>query len=181
LTNAPVSLYIITILLALGGILAEKRKGALLVTLSLPIERWNWVLTHAGMTAALTFILAFVSWIGTVFGSLCIGKVYPANVAFTRVLGLWLACFPLVGLSLALNSYFHSGIKSAMVLMPIYLIGPQMTGFMAPGFYRWCPWQLADTTFLRNDNINWRALLVSLSVGIACTVLAAFRFRREET
>ena len=135
-TNATVALYIITVLLALGGVAAEKRKGTLPITLSLPLDRWNWILMHAGMTGLLLLGLAVSSAIGAVLGSLFIGKSYHLFEAMSHALGIWLACFPLIGLSLLLNGFSHSGIKSALVLIPIYLMGPQLIRFMAPGFYR---------------------------------------------
>lgn len=179
-TNASVSLYMITVLLALGGIVAEKKKGTLPVTLSMPLDRWNWIVAHAGMTGLLLLGLTASSGLGTILGSLLIGKSYHLADAIVHALGIWLACFPLIGLSLLVNSFLHSGIKSALVMIPIYLMGPQLIRFMAPGFYRWSPWQLADPELWKNST-NWQALPVALLIGLGATAIAAYKFVREET
>jgi hypothetical protein len=132
------------------------------------------------MTGLLLFGLATSSAVGTVLGSLFIGKSYHLFEAMSHALGIWLACFPLIGLSLLLSGFLHSGIKSALILIPIYLMGPQLIKFMAPGFYRWCPWQLANPELWRNST-NWQALPVALLIGMGCTALAAYKFTREET
>jgi len=176
---AYLALLTSAIFMGLGGILAEKGSGPLSITLSLPAKRWQWTVTNAGMTALLIAALALAATVGLVLGSLFIGKSYPLDLALLGLLGLWLACFPWIGLSLLLNSMFHSDTTSGLILVPAGVIGPQLLLITSPSLYRWCPSLLARPGIWR-QSLPWESLLVSIAVGLAGAALAALRFTREE-
>jgi ABC-type transport system involved in multi-copper enzyme maturation permease subunit len=178
--NGRTCLYIVTILLALGGVPAEQKRGALLMTLSLPLPRWLWVLMHAAMTALLILILSFVSPLGVAVGSFFIGKSYPHLFnSVLPVMGTWLPCFPWIGVSLLVNSFLRSPMKSALIVIPFILLIPSFVGLMFPAFNQWCPWVLGNPDIWR-QSIPWRPLVSTLLIGLGCTVLTAYKFSQEE-
>jgi hypothetical protein len=177
-SNNAIVLYIATILLALRGVPGEKRTGAFLITLSLPVRRWIWPVAHAGMTSLLVLILLIISPIGVAVGSLLIGKSYSLESLGVMVFGGWLLCFPWIGLSVVLNSFLHSGLKSALILIPMNLFGATLLKALLPILYRWSPWQLLEAGVWQH--IPWGPILISLFVGSGGVALAAVRFMREE-
>jgi len=172
-------LVIAAIVLGLGGVLVEKGGGARLITLSLPAKRWKWAFTHAVITSALLFLLALVSTAALLLGSFLIGKSYPLNSALLGMLGAWLGCFPWIGLSLLLNSFFHSDMRSGLILFPAGAVGPQLLLSVSPSLYRWCPRQLANPG-IWSQSFLWKPLLISVVIGLIGITLAAIRFTREE-
>jgi hypothetical protein len=179
-SNSITALYIITILLALGGVPTEKAKAALLMTVSLPVKRWLWVIAHAAMTSLLLLILVFAPPIGIALGSPLIGRTYPHLLQTLRPeICAWLPCFPWIGLSLLLNSYLRSAAKSALIIIPFIIVAPSLVQVVSPSFSRWCPWN-AGSPALWQQSIPWAQILVTLMIGIGSTILAACRFSREE-
>jgi hypothetical protein len=179
LGNVYVLLLLASIVLALGGILAQNKRKTILVTLSFPVKQWHWVVAHAGTTASLILILAFASAAGSVLGSCILGKSYSLFSALVSIQGLWLACFPWIGLSLWLNSYLRSSIGSGVILILISWIGLNILVLTIPSTNEWCLRSLADPGFWRGS-IPWKSILSSLSIGIGGTVLAARRFAQRE-
>jgi ABC-type transport system involved in multi-copper enzyme maturation permease subunit len=179
-SNSRTALYIITILLALGGVPAEKGRGSVLMTLSLPVKRWLWVITHAAMAALLILVLAFVPPIGIALGSPLVGRSYPHILeTLNPEMGPWLICFPWIGLSLLLNSFLRSAMKSALIIIPFIILVPSLVQVVSPSFSRWCPWTVGSPD-LWKQGVPWAQILVTLMIGIGSTVLAACRFSREE-
>jgi ABC-type transport system involved in multi-copper enzyme maturation permease subunit len=180
-SNGIIAFHLITIGLALGGIPAERGKGVLMMALSLPVKRRLWVVAHAGMAAFLVLVLAFISPVCAGFGSLIFtGKFYPnLLLSLLPVLRTWLPCFPLIGLSILLNSYLRSAIKSALILILFILNVPSIIAFISPAFYRLSPWALESHGFWMKG-IPWMTILIALLIGIGSTALAAYRFAHEE-
>jgi ABC-type transport system involved in multi-copper enzyme maturation permease subunit len=179
-SNSRTAFYIVTILLALSGVPVEKGRGSVLMTLSLPVRRWLWVVTHAGMAALLILVLAFVPLVGIAIGSPLIGKSYPHLLdTLLPIIGSWLPCFPWIGLSLLLNSFLRSAIKSALIIIPFIIVVPSLVQVVLPSLSRWCPWT-AGSFDLWNHGIPWAQLIVTLMIGIGSAFVAAYRFSREE-
>ncbi len=189
-SNARTCFYVMVIALALGGVPAEKRRGATLMTLTLPVKRRLWLAAHAGMTALLMLILAFVSVAGVAIGGLLIGKSHPyLMVSVMPVLGFWLSCLPWIGISLWLNSYLRDAMKSALILIPISTLAPPMLTLLFPHFIKWYPWQLESPELWMLWQLWGRQhilgflvppILVSILIASVSTALAARRFIQEE-
>jgi ABC-type transport system involved in multi-copper enzyme maturation permease subunit len=177
--NAYVILLIASIVLALGGILAQKKKKTILVTISFPVKRWQWVVAHAGTTAFLVLILAVVAALGSVLGSYLMGESYPLCSAILSVQGLWLACFPWIGLSLLLNSYLRNSIGSGLILILASWIGLNVLVITVPAAEDWCLRRLSDPGFWMG-RIPWESILCALLIGVGSIALAARRFMRQE-
>jgi ABC-type transport system involved in multi-copper enzyme maturation permease subunit len=175
--NALSILSIMAILFALGGIQTERKKGSLLLTLSLPVERWRWIAMQAGISALLLLISTVISTMGILAGSLFIGKQYPVETALLQVLLVWLGCLQWIGLSVFLNSYLHSSLKSAFILIPLQIIWSSLVIF--PALYRYSALRLADLAVWRTG-IPWEALLVALVLALGGTAFAAWRFEQYE-
>jgi ABC-type transport system involved in multi-copper enzyme maturation permease subunit len=189
-TNAHTCFCVMAIALALGGVPAEKRRGATLMTLTLPVKRRFWLAAHAGMTALLILVLAFVSEAGVLIGGFLIGKSHPyLTTSVMPVFGFWLSCLPLIGISLWLNSYLRDAMRSALILIPISVLAPPMLALLFPYLAKWFPWQLEDPGLWMMWQLWGRAhirqvivppILVSLAIGLVSTALAARRFVQEE-
>ena len=162
----------LTWILALGGMLAQKNRSVLHMTLSLPLRRSHWLMGHAGMTAFLVLILIYIYTFSFLIIAYFGGKYYPLGTAMINALLLWLHCLPWIGLSLLANSFFHSGFKSMMFLFIFLLILFKM--------------HLPEFLFFHNgiaelkDVITWKIFLVIVITTIGTTGLAIWKFNRNE-
>jgi ABC-type transport system involved in multi-copper enzyme maturation permease subunit len=178
--NAGVILFVSALFLSAGGILSEKKTDSLLLTLAFPVRRWHWVLMHAAVASGLILALSLISTLCIVLGSLVIRKPYPIDPSLMGVtIGLWLGCFPWIGICSLLNSIIHSSMKSVLVLFAIYLILLRMSSKLLLALYHWTPWCLAEHAFWL-QSIPWGAMLVSMAIGLMGILLAALRFARED-
>jgi ABC-type transport system involved in multi-copper enzyme maturation permease subunit len=177
-SNCGTAMYLISILMSLTGVPAEKKGGVLLMTLSLPVKRSNWVLAHAALTCLLILVLECASYFGASLGGLLIGKYYPLNSAWP-ILGGWLLCFPWIGLGLLCNSFLRSFMKSALILIVACQIGPALLRYLAPALYKWSPWQLS-VSGAWVQGIPWTPILICLFIGASGIGLTAWRFASEE-
>jgi hypothetical protein len=178
--TAEFVLLVSALSLTAGGILAEKKTDTLLLTLSFPVRRWRWVFVHAAMVSGLTLALSLIATLAVVPGSYVIGKSYPLESSLAGLtLGLWLGCFPWVGLGLLVNGYLHSGLNSASIILAINLILPRLSPRTFLSLYHWTPWCLSEHAFWR-QSIPWGAMLVSVTIGLIGILLSALRFARED-
>jgi hypothetical protein len=166
--------------LATGGILAEKKTDTLLLTLSFPVRRWRWIFVHAALVAGLTLALSLIATFAVVLESYVIGKPYPIESSLTGVtIGLWLGCFPWIGLGLLANSCLHSGMNSILIILAINLILPRLSPNTFLSLYHWTPWCLSEHAFWR-QSIPWGAMLVSVAIGLIGILLSVLRLARED-
>jgi hypothetical protein len=174
--SADPILFIAALFLAAGGILSEKKEDSLLLTASLPAKRRQWVLINACVAWGLVLSLSVASTLGVVLGSPLLGKSYPVESSLAGVtIGLWLSCFPWMGLVFLLNSFLHSTMKSVLIIFVIHFIGPRFLR----NFYSWTAWGLSEHDVWRLG-VPWEAILVSAAIGVTGVFLAALRFEWED-
>ncbi len=164
-----------TVVLALGGILNQKNRSVLQMTLSLPVKRSHWLLAHGGLTALLVFILIFGFTIfNLIVGNIITGEYYPLDTAFLNALFNWLTCLPFIGLSILVNSFFHNGFKSMMTVFLVIFIA---CNFKLPSY-------LLNYTFLlpwiKLYPFTWADLVTVIVGTLATSGLVIWKFGKNE-
>jgi ABC-type transport system involved in multi-copper enzyme maturation permease subunit len=118
----------LAIIVALGGILTEKRDGTLEMTLSLPVAPARWIVTHAGVVLALVAVIAGASGLILVIGGAAIGESYPIEAALTDALRITIGASAAIGITLLFAGWTRSVLYTVVLAVPALFLLHQLTG-----------------------------------------------------
>lgn len=163
-------LVYLTVLLSLGGVLAEERRGSLALTLSLPVPRSRWILSQAGVVAALVLGLAAVSTLEVVLlGPVVGGRVDPAEALAGTVL-IALRASGAIGLTLFFSALTGDVLKAALLSVgTAFLFHLPLGGLAALR-----PWALEP------GQSAWPPLAVALALAALGTAAAIVSLRQKD-
>ncbi len=164
------------ILMSLGGILPESRTPAILLTLSLPVRRRAWILSHAGivmilvaiLVASASFIILLGGWIGS--------ESYPVFKAIGGMILLTLGCFAWVGPTFAVASVTLDRWKTALIVLSAWFVINTLDRL--PSIHPWLPGSLLDSL---NDGLTpWKAFVTIAIFGAGGLLVAVHRFEKQD-
>lgn len=162
-------LVYLTVLLSLGGVATEERRGSLALTLSLPVPRSRWILSQAGVVAALVLALAAVSTLEVVLlGPLVGGRVNPQEaLAGTGLIAFRAA--GAIGLTLFFSALTGDVLKAALLSVGTAFLLHQPLGGLA--VLR--PWALEP------GQSTWPPLAIALTLTVLGTAAAIVILRQK--
>jgi ABC-type transport system involved in multi-copper enzyme maturation permease subunit len=169
-------IWIFAIVLSLGGVLSEKKIGAIFVTLSLPVARTKWILTQWLATSALVLALLVTGGLLIVAGGIAYGSFYPPLSAIWGTLVLMFAALPWISLTLALSSLLQDRLKTTLILIFGVLILDILKVFTSVRV--WLPISTLDA--LEGGPFPWRSVLVILAVTIGGLLVAIRTFQERD-
>ncbi|MCI0416160.1 hypothetical protein L0222_25580 [bacterium] len=164
------------VIFALGGIMTEAKTHTVLLSLSLPVLRRRWVLSHAVFAWMYIMILAAVASILIVLAGFVYGKSYPLTRALMQTFLMPLIAFPWIGATLAVTSLTFDKLRAGLIVFGAWFL----TGLLEkiPPVRIWLPGNLMDLA--EPGSFPWQSLIVILVVGIGGIFFAVNKFEESD-
>jgi ABC-type transport system involved in multi-copper enzyme maturation permease subunit len=169
-------LVAISIVFGLGGIMSERKSRSILLSLSLPVPRYQWILFHAALAVALLLILNLTASVTIILGGFALGEPYPIGRALQGAVLQVLPGLCWVGATLALTSITGDKLRTALIMFGIWFCMSILDHI--PSISVWLPHHVMD--LLKGNNFPWRAFLTIFVAGFGGLFLATQKFMTED-
>jgi ABC-type transport system involved in multi-copper enzyme maturation permease subunit len=167
---------LLAIVLSMGGILTERKARSIFVTLTLPVERRQWLLLQAGVVFVILFGMGLLSSILLFTGGIFLHHDYPfGHVIFGSIL-LTLTAMPWIGITLLVATFTEDQLKTGLLVIGCMILIDGLAYFSSLR-----PWMPENMTSLMIDNgFPWKALLTIFVVTLGSVWLAVRRFEQTD-
>ena len=164
------------ILLTLGGVLAEGRSRAALITLSLPVSRRAWVLGQMAAGAGALLLLNLAGSLVVAAGGVILGQPISAMQAVLGTLLLSVAAMPYLAVTLLAGAYTGERLLAGTAAIAFLVLTNKLDFFRA--VRPWMPESLMNV--LQSHELPWKALLSIAIFTIAALAGAIREFKRTD-
>lgn len=163
------SLYLLVIVLAVGGMLSESRGRLALLTASLPVRHHTWLLGQAAVVGMLAFLVTGALFLEISIVAMIAGFDLDLGLLATGMLGMAVASLIWIWPAMLATWFTGDGVKAAIATVAL-LIGMAYLDDRTSS--AWHPFRLADP--IGWDGFPLPALIVAAAI-IGVTGLAMVR------
>jgi hypothetical protein len=174
--SAGMIFAIMSVVLAVGGTVAESNARSNVLSLSLPVRRSRWLTARASMAILLTFALAAYVAVVLAAVALVFGHSFPMRIAVIGSLLVALSVVVWVGLSLLSTSLTRESVRAALLVVGVIIV----LEFLGRSVLEaWSPWQVSRVAAWEGG-APWRSLFVVAVLGLGGAAMAVRRFERAD-
>jgi hypothetical protein len=176
---------LLAVLLSIGGIPGELRGGPASLSLSLPVARRRWILTHAALAAGLTLATSLAVFAAIAVAFRVAGVAYPLSAVARNAAINSLGATAWIGLTILATVVTRSSLRATLVvfaatvalrtLLRMDALTPVYTAL-----WPWSVWRVMDP-MVWASGVPGRALATTLFLSLGGLALAVIRFDRTDS
>ena len=164
------------ILLALGGVMAEGRTRAALITLSLPVSRAAWIAGQLAASLAAVFALNLAGNAIVAAGGTILGQPIPVSQAVLGAVLISIAVLPYLAVTLLASAYTGERLMAAVAAVAFLIFTNKLDYLWAVD--PWLPESLMSV--LTHPGFPWKPVVSITSVTAAALAGAIREFQRAD-
>jgi ABC-type transport system involved in multi-copper enzyme maturation permease subunit len=164
------------IILALGGVLAERKSKTMLLTLGLPIQRRTWILFQFGIVMLLLLTLNLLASPSLIAGGYIFNTPIPVSHILLGAFMLTLTAAPFVGMTILFTSISGDNLRACLYSFGFLILTNKLDFFNVAD--PWLPESFMRT--LIEPKFHWQALISILAITTFALVSAIKRFEQTD-